>query len=154
MDLAAGLAELGHEVHVITTETEQDRVDFEDGVWVHRLVTRNLDLPQLGAAPAAFNLYRAATVAAELDRIHGRSPIDLVSAPLWASEGCVSHARRPLPDDPHADDVDAHDRGASPLLGRRPAGRGADRARARDREAQRLPARALGGGARGRSQGV
>jgi glycosyltransferase involved in cell wall biosynthesis/GT2 family glycosyltransferase/predicted SAM-dependent methyltransferase len=89
VDLAAGLAELGHEVHVVTTETEQDRVDFEDGVWVHRLVTRNLDLPELGAAPAAFNLYRAATVAHELDRIHRHSPIDVVSAPLWAAEGCL-----------------------------------------------------------------
>lgn len=89
IDLAAGLAELGHEVHVITTETEQDRVDFEDGVWVHRLVTRNLDLPELSGAPASFNVYRAATVAAELDRMHKRSPIDVVSAPLWASEGCV-----------------------------------------------------------------
>ncbi len=89
VDLAAGLAELGHEVHVVTTDNDKDRVDFEDGVWVHRLVTRNLDLPELSAAPASFNVYRATTVAHELDRIHRHSPIDVVSAPLWASEGCV-----------------------------------------------------------------
>ncbi|HEY2480213.1 MAG TPA: glycosyltransferase [Solirubrobacterales bacterium] len=89
VDLAAGFAELGHEVHVITTDDEQDRVDFEDGVWVHRLLTREPALPELAHAPAAYNIYRAATVAHELDRIHARSPIDVVSAPLWASEGCV-----------------------------------------------------------------
>jgi glycogen synthase len=97
VDLAAGFAEVGHEVHVITTETDQDRVDFEDGVWVHRVVTRNLGLPELRSAPAAWNIYRAATVAHELDRIQESSPIDVVSAPLWASEGCVCMFDRRFP---------------------------------------------------------
>jgi glycogen(starch) synthase len=97
IDLAAGFAELGHEVHVITTDPRQSRVDFEDGVWVHRLVTRELGLPELADAPAAYNLYRAATVARELDRIHEHSPIDVVSAPLWASEGCICSFDRRFP---------------------------------------------------------
>jgi glycogen(starch) synthase len=97
VDLAAGFAEVGHEVHVITTDPERNRVDFEDGVWVHRLHTPEPDIPELAASPAKFNLARAATVAAELDRIHGHSPIDLVSAPLWASEGCVCTFDRRFP---------------------------------------------------------
>jgi glycogen synthase len=97
VDLAAGFAELGHEVHVITTETESDRVDFEEGVWVHRIVTDELTLTELAEAPAAYNLYRAATVERELDRIHAASPIDIVSAPLWASEGCVCTFDRRFP---------------------------------------------------------
>jgi glycogen synthase len=97
VDLAAGFAELGHEVHVIATEADQDRVDFEDGVWVHRLVTNELALPELASSPAAFNIYRAATVARELDRIQEHSPIDVVSAPLWASEGCVCCFDRRFP---------------------------------------------------------
>jgi glycogen(starch) synthase len=97
VDLAAGFAELGHEVHVITTDTEIDRVEFEEGVWVHRLVTDNMGLPELGSSPAAWNIYRAATVARELDRIQASSPIDVVSAPLWASEGCVCTFDRRFP---------------------------------------------------------
>lgn len=97
VDLAAGFAELGHEVHVITADPEHDRVDFEDGVWVHRLLTRQLGLAELAEAPAAYNIYRAATVEQELDRIHASSPIDIVSAPLWASEGCVCTFDRRFP---------------------------------------------------------
>jgi glycogen(starch) synthase len=97
VDLAAGFAELGHEVHVVTTETESDRVDFNDGVWVHRIVTDELALSELAGTPAAYNLYRAATVERELDRIHAASPIDIVSAPLWASEGCVCTFDRRFP---------------------------------------------------------
>jgi hypothetical protein len=97
VDLAAGFAEVGHEVHVITTDPERDRVDFEDGVWVHRMHTREPSIPELAESPAKFNIFRAATVAAELDRIHGRSPIDVVSAPLWASEGCVCTFDRRFP---------------------------------------------------------
>lgn len=89
VDLAAGFAELGHEVHVVTIETEGNRVDFEDGVWVHRITTEEPALPELAGVPTAHNLYRAATVERELDRIHRSSPIDIVSAPLWASEGSV-----------------------------------------------------------------
>ena len=37
-DLATGLAALGHEVHVVTRSPDVNRVDFEDGVWLHRLL--------------------------------------------------------------------------------------------------------------------
>ncbi|MBA3765316.1 MAG: glycosyltransferase, partial [Actinobacteria bacterium] len=42
--LATGFAALGHVVRVIT-RGDDDRVDLEDGVWVHRLVDRDHPLP-------------------------------------------------------------------------------------------------------------
>jgi glycosyltransferase involved in cell wall biosynthesis/predicted SAM-dependent methyltransferase len=61
------------------------------------LVTDNMGLPELASSAAAWNVYRAATVARELDRIQARSPIDVVSAPLWASEGCICTFDRRFP---------------------------------------------------------
>src|SRR5215472_7043261 len=45
-DLANGLAERGHSVHVLTRSTAQhNAVDFESGVWVHRLVRDQVEPP-------------------------------------------------------------------------------------------------------------
>ena len=43
--LARALAALGHQIHVATAGEGHDRVDFEDGVWVHRIVPRDFPTP-------------------------------------------------------------------------------------------------------------
>ncbi|HEY8503827.1 MAG TPA: glycosyltransferase, partial [Gemmataceae bacterium] len=55
-DLATGFAARGHEVHVVTRSPDDDRVDFEEGVWVHRLVPREPRLAELDAIPLGGNL--------------------------------------------------------------------------------------------------
>ena len=39
--LARAIAGRGHQVHVLTAGEGHDRVDFEEGVWVHRICVRN-----------------------------------------------------------------------------------------------------------------
>lgn len=89
-DLALGLAARGHEVHVITRSADWPRVDFEDGVWLHRTVTHGFGLKELAGHPLASNLYLLASDYHDVDALHRRIPIDIVFAPLWLCEGGIS----------------------------------------------------------------
>ena len=99
-ELVRGLAERGHEISVITrTDEKFDTVDFEEGVWVHRIVQRHFperpyaapaDLPQL--------IYDwSASAYAELRRIMLIRSLDLTAAPIWDVEGVVTHCEGKIP---------------------------------------------------------
>lgn len=98
--LATGLAGHGHEVAVVTrARNGNDTVDFENGVWVHRVVQRHMpnrmfaapdDLPQL-------TYDWAATAYAEVKRIALLRGLDIVSAPIWDVEGIVCHCEGSFP---------------------------------------------------------
>lgn len=89
LDLARGFAAAGHEVHLLTRSHTHHRVDFEAGVWVHRLANdagapwNSPALPPLVRA----NLSRASVVYREIKRIGATRRIDLISAPIWDCEG-------------------------------------------------------------------
>lgn len=85
--LATGLAGAGHVVRVLTRGEDHDTVDLEDGVWVHRMVVRHHDLPDVhpGVPQELWNY--SSTLRAELHRIHERRPVDLVQFPNWDAEG-------------------------------------------------------------------
>jgi GT2 family glycosyltransferase len=79
--LARALAAAGHQVHVLTPGTGHDRVDFEEGVWVHHPVVRPFAAPAGHALPAA--LWNGSmTMLAEAEEIARRRPIAAVHAPL------------------------------------------------------------------------
>ncbi len=84
--LASGLAAAGHVVHVLTRGSGHDRVDLEDGVWVHRLLVRPHTTPADIPVPQEIWDY-SATLLDELRRINGQRPVDVVQAPNWDSEG-------------------------------------------------------------------
>ena len=90
-DLAAGLSERGHNVHVLTRAaagSAANMVDFEDGVWVHRLIEdRDEHLPpnDLKVPPHIWRY--SARMLRELKRLHEMHPIDIVEAPVWDVEG-------------------------------------------------------------------
>lgn len=87
-DLAPALAARGHDVRVITRATGPAAVDFEDGVWVHRVDTPDLAAGE-GVAPdvlAHLNEFATAS-AAEVARIRSWTEPDVVFAPLWDLEG-------------------------------------------------------------------
>jgi glycosyltransferase involved in cell wall biosynthesis len=91
--LARSVAALGHRVHVLTRGTGKDRVDFEDGVWVHRIVPRHAERPPLPGeirVPQAI-WDHAATMLREVERIAGHRMVDCVYAPLWDAEGLAVH---------------------------------------------------------------
>ncbi len=83
-DLATTFAAKGHEVHVITEGNGQDTIDFEDGVWVHRLVSRLYE--PFADMVLGWNFSLQARNYFELERIHKQRPIDLVHGPIWLCE--------------------------------------------------------------------
>jgi glycogen(starch) synthase len=93
-DLAQGLANRGHNIHVLTRAvagSAANLVDFEDGVWVHRLIEDRDE----GAAPAGAlvpsHIWRhSARMLRELRRLDAMHPIDVVEAPIWDVEGLAA----------------------------------------------------------------
>jgi glycosyltransferase involved in cell wall biosynthesis/GT2 family glycosyltransferase len=88
-ELATASAALGHTVHVIAESRDVNRVDFEEGVWVHRLLVR-----EFARTPAALerNVPQhiwswSATALEEVRRIAGHRAVDVVEAPVWDCEG-------------------------------------------------------------------
>lgn len=97
--LATGMAAAGHEVTVVTRGGEATTVDFEDGVWVHRIAVtphpgRTLpacpDLPQ----PALDHAY---SVYDEVMRVHVLRGLECVSSPIWDLEGAACIADGSIP---------------------------------------------------------
>jgi hypothetical protein len=88
-DTARGLAAEGHEVHVVTRTDSAHRIDVERGVWVHRVPIQDRYIPELEDSPLRFNLEHCTALYHEVDRLHRRRPIDLVSAPIWNCEGMM-----------------------------------------------------------------
>jgi glycogen synthase len=84
--IATGLASAGHVVHVLTRGSEYDRVDLEEGVWVHRLVVRPHAPPADITVPQSIWDY-SATLLDELRAIDAHRPVDVVQVPNWDSEG-------------------------------------------------------------------
>lgn len=98
--MAREMARRGHEVSVITRSTSgQHTVDFENGIWVHRIVPSwqpDRTTPPLGDLPQVLKDY-AYAAHDEVVRIHLRRGLDLVSAPIWDLEGVASAASSLLP---------------------------------------------------------
>jgi glycosyltransferase involved in cell wall biosynthesis len=90
-DLAAALAAIGHLVDVVCQSPDIDRVDFEAGVWVHRIVKRSHPLRQAaqdrGIPQHIWDW--SATALAEVRRIATHRPIDVVEAPIWDCQGAA-----------------------------------------------------------------
>jgi glycosyltransferase involved in cell wall biosynthesis len=90
-EVARAAGALGHEVHFVTRSADHNRVDFEDGVWVHRLLPEEAAAPD-GLAPAVrAELGHAAAAHKEVRRIGGWRRIDLVDValPRWDGLFCL-----------------------------------------------------------------
>ncbi len=90
-DIAQALGEMGHIVHVLTKGADADRLDFEDSVWVHRVVPRETPpyrLPSQRTVPAEVWNY-SRTMLEEIFRIEQRRRVDAVEAVSWDCEGAA-----------------------------------------------------------------
>ena len=84
--LARNIALQGHQVHVLTEGSAHDRVDFEEGVWVHRITPRYFTVPMhLDVPQHIWNHSR--TMLEEAHEIAERRPVRAVAAPIWDAEG-------------------------------------------------------------------
>jgi len=84
--LAEEIARIGHQVHVLTAGEHHDRVDFENGVWVHRICIGESPPPDGIAIPPHLWNY-SNTMFAEAEAIAARRPVACVCAPIWDVEG-------------------------------------------------------------------
>ena len=84
-DKATALARLGHKVHVIARSHTVCTVDFEDGVWVHRITADAHPNPgrKLGLDIPKWQWYQSQSFLYELDRVSSHRPVDIVDAPIW-----------------------------------------------------------------------
>jgi glycosyltransferase involved in cell wall biosynthesis/GT2 family glycosyltransferase len=97
--LARGSAALGHHVHVLSRGKVHDRVDFEDGVWVHRLCTQSAETPPPADMEVPSHIWaHATTMKRALDGIAAKRQITAVCAPIWDCEGVsvLADGRFPL----------------------------------------------------------
>ena len=97
--MTTALAARGHEVSVVTRTDAHHRVDFEDGVWVHRIPLRHhagREAPLMPDLPGLVADW-ALTAHDEVLRIRARRGLDLVSAPIWDVEGAACLADGTLP---------------------------------------------------------
>ena len=88
--LARSLAEAGHHIHVLTRARGASTVDFEEGVWVHRIEIRHFPEPAPSPihpliVPSHIWSY-SQTMLEEVKRIHERRTVDVVYCPLWDCE--------------------------------------------------------------------
>jgi glycogen(starch) synthase len=89
-ELACGLAEYGHNVHVLTpsTRSEHNTVDYEQGVWVHRLIADgSQEEPPPGVSHPTDLWRHSRRMLREIYRIHASHPVDIVETPVWNAEG-------------------------------------------------------------------
>lgn len=97
--LARTIARLGHQVHVLTKTQSHDRVDFEDDVWVHRIVVRE----QKAARPGEFvgipqHIWNySKTMLDEMREIATRRAVDCAVTPIWDIEGIAFETEPSIP---------------------------------------------------------
>jgi glycogen(starch) synthase len=87
--LTRAIAAMGHHVHVLTRGEGHDRVDFEHGVWVHRLLPRPA-APPPPDVPVPPHIWAHSN--AMLDGLRGiaaRQPVTAVYAPIWDCEAAA-----------------------------------------------------------------
>ena len=86
-DIARALAQHGHTIHVLTLTDAHNTVDFEDGVWVHRLTPETDAETSIFGVPVPRQVAGAAAAyAKEIRRMESTHPIDIVEAPSWDVE--------------------------------------------------------------------
>lgn len=88
---ARHLAQAGAQVHVLTAGEGHDRIDFEDGMWVHRIVVQHSDKPASDAvSDAVWDFSR--TMLDEAREIASRRPVAVVYVPPAAPQAGAAFA--------------------------------------------------------------
>jgi glycogen synthase len=86
--LARDSAALGYHVHVLSGGEDYNRVDFEDGVWVHRLCTQAAAVAPPADLEVPSHVWaHSAMMKNALDDIAAKRQVTAVCAPIWDCEG-------------------------------------------------------------------
>lgn len=96
-ELAHGLADRGHHVHVICNSGEQRTVEYQRGVWVHAVPPAQGTLLQGPVDLPGGVLARANAVLQEARLIQRDFGLHVLSAPIWDLEGILCTAELTIP---------------------------------------------------------
>ena len=92
LDKAREIAESGHKVHVLVKSSDGNTVDFEHGIWVHRIASKEVEKTdkaiELEIPDAAWRQSKA--FLDELDRISLHRSIDVVHSAMTCLSGAVA----------------------------------------------------------------
>jgi len=88
--LATGLAARGHEVHVIASSSEGDRIEVLEGVTIHRFLPRFIRGVERWVPHLAWSRF----VGQRIDELHRQVGLDLVEFPNWEGVGALYASRR------------------------------------------------------------
>lgn len=95
--LAAALARLGHEVHVIT-QGQRQRTWRQNGAWLHSVPSAGSGLVFSERYPFLNpRLAHSLAVQEQIRSLHQQAAIDVLDAPLWALEAFVPLRAREIP---------------------------------------------------------
>ncbi len=96
--LAREVARMGHDVHVLTKTAGHDTIDFEDGVWVHRVAPSSdaVKPSDLGMLPDQIALY-CDRLRQEVQRLHEKRAVTAVYSPTWDCEAFALMASGDFP---------------------------------------------------------
>lgn len=97
-ELATGLVRLGHSVHVIAATSGSPTVEYQEGVWIHRVPAATENGPAVSRQIPTSIYRRALAVYNEAVRIQKMWGLDVMSAPIWDVEGlvCAEHLDIPV----------------------------------------------------------
>ncbi len=91
-DISRAIAAKGHTVHVLTRGEDQNRVDLEEGVWIHRLLDKD-HAPKVlqGGGRVPPNVWsHSRSLLDEIERISTFRKIDVIEASSWDCEGLAT----------------------------------------------------------------
>jgi glycogen synthase len=95
---AREIARLGHHVHVLTQSSADNTIDFEDGVWVHRLRVKEIKPKPMIESGVPTNIWNySGTMREEVYRLAHRRPITAIEFPIWDVEGIALVSDGSLP---------------------------------------------------------
>lgn len=88
-ELAHDLAAQGHIVHIVTESHDINRVNFEQGVWIHKILLQKCELsPKAMERKIPLDIWHwSATALTEVERIASHRTIDVIETPLRHYEG-------------------------------------------------------------------
>lgn len=88
-ELAEALAAQGLSVYVVTQSPDINRIDFENGVWVHRIINVSHDLPAMALSlKVPQRIWNwSASAYTEVERISKYRKIDAIETPIWDCQG-------------------------------------------------------------------
>ncbi len=90
-NLARGLAERGHEVHVICQAVDKPKDFLQEGVFIHRVGTNSKRYSAIARINYSFHAWQ------KLKKIIKKRRIEIVVAPYWSAEGFLYCLRKQTP---------------------------------------------------------